>query len=50
MSMITKIIKNNFSYFSNIHNYTKTTTHPILNWDTFNINKYYQNFIYIRYR
>ena len=38
---VTKIIRNNFNYFEDISNYTKTVNHPILHWQAFNINKYY---------
>ena len=49
LKTVNKIIRSDFSYFNNIENYTKTTTHPILNWAPFNINKYYPNFVFMHH-
>ena len=49
LKTVNEIIKGNFSHFNNIKNYTKTTTHPILNWAPFNINKYYPNFVFMHH-
>jgi hypothetical protein len=40
---------NDFENFNNINNYEKTTNHPILNWDSFNINKYYPMFVFFHH-
>jgi len=44
-----EIIENNFSYLEDVTNYAKTTTHPVLNWGEFNINKYYPNFVFMHH-
>lgn len=49
LKTVNEIMKNDFSYFNNIENYTKTSNHPILNWDKFNINKYYPNFVFMHH-
>ena len=46
---VNKIIMNDFENFNNINNYEKTTNHPILNWDSFNINKYYPMFVFFHH-
>ena len=49
LKTVNEIIRSDFSHFDNIKNYTKTTTHPILNWAPFNINKYYPNFVFMHH-
>ncbi len=49
LKTVNEIIRSDFSHFNNIKNYTKTTTHPILNWAPFNINKYYPNFVFMHH-
>lgn len=49
LTTVNEIIKSDFSYFSDINNYTKTTNHPILHWKSFNINKYYPNFVFMHH-
>ena len=46
---VTKIIRNNFNYFEDVSNYTKTVNHPILHWQAFNINKYYPMFVFMHH-
>tara|TARA_B110000971_G_scaffold221756_1_gene270397 strand:- start:202 stop:6702 length:6501 start_codon:yes stop_codon:yes gene_type:complete len=46
---VTKIIKNNFIHFNDLINYTKITTHPILNWTKCDINKYYPNLVFMHH-
>lgn len=46
---VTNIILNDFNYFNDLSNYTGTINHPILNWDSFNINKYYPNIVFMNY-
>ena len=49
LKTVNEIIRSDFSHFNNIENYTKTTSHPILNWAPFNINKYYPNFVFMHH-
>ena len=49
LKTVNEIIKSDFSYFSDINNYTKTKNHPILHWASFNINKYYPNFVFMHH-
>ena len=49
LKTVNKIIENDFAHFDNIENYTKTTDHPVLNWDSFHINKYYPNFVFMHH-
>jgi hypothetical protein len=49
LKTVNKIIQTDFSYFEDIKNYCKTTTHPILTWNAFNINKFYPNFVFMHH-
>lgn len=49
LKTVNNIIKNDFNNFNDIKNYTKTNTHPILNNSTYNINKYYPNFVFMHH-
>jgi hypothetical protein len=46
---VTKIIINDFNHLHDITNYTQTTTHPILNWNSFNINQYYPMIVFMHH-
>ena len=46
---VIQIIQDKFIYFNDIMNYEKTTTHPVLTWDSFNINKYYPTFVFMHH-
>ena len=46
---VIQIIQDKFIYFKDIMNYEKTTTHPLLTWDSFNINKYYPTFAFMHH-
>ena len=49
LKTVTKIIDTDFKYFDDIKNYTKTTNHPVLKPKSFNINKYYPNFVFMHH-
>jgi hypothetical protein len=46
---VTKMIVSDFNHLHDITNYTKTSTHPILNWNSFNINIYYPMFVFLHH-
>jgi hypothetical protein len=46
---VTSIIMNDFKCFNDINNYTVTDSHPILNWASFNINKFYPMFVFMHH-
>lgn len=46
---VTKMIVSDFNHLHDITNYTKTSTHPILNWSSFNINIHYPMFVFMHH-
>lgn len=46
---VTSIIMNDFKNFDDINNYTVTNSHPVLNWASFNINKFYPMFVFMHH-
>jgi hypothetical protein len=46
---VTSIIMNDFKNFNDINNYTITNSHPVLNWDSFKINKFYPMFVFMHH-
>ena len=49
LKTVNKMIQNNFEHLSDIRNYTKSPTHPDMNFKDFNINKYYPNVIFMHH-